>query len=88
MAHLKLFVLHTALSSLAFKNFKILMIKCLVCWRKTKSSKASQYLTTAVHQLIHLMLAAAVRHACGRLLLPFATKRTQYQVPIWLLSLI
>lgn len=64
------------------------MIKCLVSCRKTKSSKASQCLTTAVHQLIHLMLAAAVRHTCCRLFLPFAIKRTQYQVPVWLLSLV
>lgn len=88
VAHLKLFVLRRALSSLIFKNFKTLMIKCLVSHRKTKSSKASQCLTTAVHQLIHLMLAAAACHTCCRLFLPFAIKRTQYRVPVWLLSLL
>lgn len=56
--------------------------------QKTKSSEASQCLTTVVHQLIHLVLAAAVRHTCCRLFLPFAIKRTQYQVPVWLLSLL
>lgn len=64
------------------------MIKCLVSPRKTKSSKASQCFTTAVHQLIHLMLAAAACHTCCRLFLPFAIKRTQYRVPVWLLSLL
>lgn len=41
--------------------------------------------TTAVHQVIHFVLAAAVCCACCRWFILFAIKRTRYQVLAWLL---